>query len=201
MGIKLSILSWWTPKFVISRELSNVQALTVQALKETLRTHAPNTSVEAEVAENFGNIDEKRAAMAKQHTVLVEKLIEALGHEEAVRLGKEELFRVGVQLGSQNRRRLGVGDSKKDLVKAAKIMYRVLGINFSLKWDGPAQATLTVDRCALAQNYSELTCEVLSATDEGVIQGLNPDMSMKFEKWMTSGCKVCTAKIQRSNQK
>jgi predicted ArsR family transcriptional regulator len=150
--------------------------------------------------QSLKNIDEKRAAMAKQHAVLVEALVEALGREAAVKVGREALFTAGEQLGSRNRQRLGV-DSPSDLVKAAKIMYNVLGINFKVEWLGPNQGTLTVDRCALAENYTELTCEVLSATDEGVIHGLNPNMTMKFEKTLTDGCNVCTAKIERKNQK
>jgi hypothetical protein len=76
-------------------------------------------------------------------------------------------------------------------------MYHVLGITFNVEWLGPNQALLTVDRCALAKNYSKLTCEVLSATDEGVVNGLNSNIIMKFEKMITDGCKVCTAKIDR----
>ena len=137
--------------------------------------------------------------MAKRHNVLVNALAEALGREAAVKVAREALFKVGLQLGSQNRSKLGVGDSQGDLVKAAKIMYNILGISFNVEWLGPKHAILTVDQCTLAQNYSELTCEVLSATDEGVVQGLNPNMSMKFEKRITCGCKVCTAKIERRN--
>jgi hypothetical protein len=200
MGAKLTLLSWWMPKYILSRELSHVSELTNQALKETLRVHAPNTQIEAASSESFGGINEKRAAMAKQHVAFVDALVEALGEEAAVKVGREALFAVGEQLGKQNRDRLVVGDSSGDLVKAAKIMYHVLGINFKVEWQGPNQATLTVDRCALAENYSEFTCEVLSATDEGVIMGLNRQMSMKFEKHLTGGCKVCTAKIERRNQ-
>lgn len=199
MGVKLTLLSWWMPKYVLSRELSHVSDLTNQALKETLRVHAPNAQVEAAPPESFG-IDEKRAAMARQHATFVDALAEALGEESAVKVGREALFAVGEQLGKQNRLRLGVGDSPGDLVKAAKVMYRVLGIDFKVEWSGQNQATLTVDRCALAENYSELTCKVLSATDEGVIKGLNPQMSMNFEKHLTGGCKLCTAKIERRQQ-
>ena len=201
MGAKLSLLSWWTPKFVISRELDEVSKVTTQALKETLSYHAPNRTIKEELLEAGRSIDEKRNAMASQHTILVSALVEALGHDAAVKVGREALFKVGKQLGSENRRRLNVGDSQCDLVKAAKIMYRVLGINFNVKWLEPNQAVLTVDRCALAKNYSELTCEVLSATDEGVVNGLNPNVTMKFEKMITSGCKVCTAKIERKQKK
>ena len=200
MGAKLTFLSWWTPKFVITRELNEVSKLTTQVLKETLRSRAPNASLGDEVSETTRSIIEKREAMAKKHTILVNALVEALGQETAVKVGREGLFRAGKQLGSKNRKRLSIGDSQEDLVKAAKIMYRVLGIDFSVEWLGPNQAILTVERCALAKNYSELTCKVLSATDEGVLNGLNPNITMKFEKTITSGCKVCVAKIERKHK-
>ena len=199
MGAKLTFLSWWTPKFVINRELDEVSNITIQALKETLRIHAPNASVKDEKADTVTSIDKKRAAMANQHANLVNALVQALGKETAVKVGRETLFKVGKQLGSQNRNRLNVGDSQGDLVKAAKIMYHVLGINFNVERQGPNQAILTVNRCALAKNYSELTCAVLSATDEGVVNGLNPNIIMKFEKTITGGCNVCTAKIERKH--
>jgi hypothetical protein len=75
-------------------------------------------------------------------------------------------------------------------------MYRVLGIDFNVAWLGTDEATVTVNRCALAENYSALTCMVLSATDEGAVHGLNPKMNMKFESHIPDGCKTCTAKIK-----
>jgi predicted ArsR family transcriptional regulator len=201
MGVKLTFLSLWMPKYAISRELDAISDLTIQALKEALRNHSPDTSVKAVVTErqSLKSINAKRAFMAKQHTVLVEALAEALGQETAVKVGREALFKVGEQLGKQNRDRLGVGDNPDDIVKTATIMYRVLGIKFRIEWTGPNQGLLTVDHCALAKYYSELTCRVLSATDEGVMEGLNPNMSMKFEKEITGGCNVCTARIERRN--
>jgi predicted ArsR family transcriptional regulator len=202
MGAKLAFLSWLTPKFIISRELDTISTVTNQALQETLRAHVPDFQVKATVydEQSFRNLHEKRAAMTRQHNVLVEALVAALGEDTAVKVGREALFKVGVQLGTRSRNRLGVGDSEEDLVRAAQIMYRVLAIDFDVEWIGPNQAVVTVNHCALAENYSEVTCQVLSATDEGVVNGLNPNMSMKFEKRITSGCKVCTAKIQRRNQ-
>ena len=200
LGIKLALLSFWMPKYLLSRELSVVSNKTTQALKEALRVHAPNAQVKNESPPLVGSIDEKRVAMAKQHAVLVDSLVGALGQEVAVQVGREALFAIGEELGKQNRVRLGVGNSPADLMKAAKIMYRVLGINFNVEWQDPNNATVKVDRCALAQNYSELTCQVLSATDEGVVHGLNPHMNLKFESQITGGCKVCTAKITRRKQ-
>ena len=133
--------------------------------------------------------------MAQTHVKLVEKLEATLGHEKAVTLGREALFLVGENLGKQTHNRLGIGDNSNDLTKAAKILYRVLGIDFHIEWLDKSNAKVVIDRCALAEHYSKLTCEVLSATDEGVIKGLQPNAQMQFREYMTSGCKKCKADI------
>ncbi len=131
--------------------------------------------------------------MARTQAKLVEALTSAIGHEGAVKLGRETLFSVGQNLGKQARSRLGVGNGPDDLTKAARILYRVLGITFHLEWYDHSDATVIIDHCDLAQQYSKLSCEVLSATDEGVIKGLQPNLTMKFKEYMTSGCKNCFA--------
>ena len=138
--------------------------------------------------------------MAKKQEELVAALELALGHDEAVQLGRETLFAVGQEIGKQTRSKLGVSDNPADLTKAAKILYRVLGIEFDLQWSDRSNAKATIYRCALAQKYSKLTCEVLSATDEGVINGLQPNVTMKFTQYMTNGCKNCSANIQISKE-
>ena len=133
--------------------------------------------------------------MAQTQAKLVESLVAAIGREETIRLGREALFLVGQDIGKQTRLKLGLKDNQKDLTRAAKILYRVLGIDFHLQWRDSSNATAIIDRCFLAENYSKLTCEVLSATDEGVIKGLQPNATMKFKKYMTNGCKNCRADI------
>ncbi len=133
--------------------------------------------------------------MAQTHAKIVDTLEAALGHEKAVKLGREALFSVGQKVGKQTREALGVSDNPKDLERAAKILYRVLGIDFHLEWQGNSNARAIIDRCALAGQYTKLTCEVLSATDEGVINGMLPNVTMKFKEYITSGCENCKAEI------
>ena len=133
--------------------------------------------------------------MAQTQAELVEALEAAVGHERAVKLCREALFTVGRNLGKEARSKLGVGNGRKDLIRAAKILYKVLGIGFELEWIGNASVRVTVDRCALAEQYSKSTCEVLSATDEGVVTGLQPHAAMRFRRYMTDGCGKCTADI------
>ena len=196
MGLRLILLSWWTPKYLIRKELENISDKTTTALKALISKYATKTVDSANQNQQPStNIQERRATMAQNQAKLVETLESAIGHEEAVRLGREVLFLVGRNLGKEARSRLGVGDSPNDLSRAAKILYRVLGIKFHIEWHNQSSATVIIDQCALAQQYSKLTCEVLSATDEGVIKGLQPNLTMKFKKYMTSGCKNCWADI------
>ncbi|MGZ4865472.1 MAG: L-2-amino-thiazoline-4-carboxylic acid hydrolase [Halobacteriota archaeon] len=203
MGLKLLILSWWTPKFVVSKELSNVANQTTSALALVVTAHAPqeidNMALEKSAPQT--SVEGQRATMAKIHAQLVDALEAAVGHEQAVKLCREALFTVGQNLGRKTRSKLGVGNSQKDLIRAAKILYRILGIGFELEWIDNTNVKLTIDRCALVEQYSKLTCEVLSATDEGAITGLQPNASMRFTQYMTDGCGKCTADIQFKERK
>ena len=203
MGLRLIILSWWTPNWVISRELDHVSRVTTAALKSLLATYAPHSQIQTEedATPPSKTVEEKRSSMAAEHTMLVQALATAVGEDKAIKLGREALFEVGKRLGMETRSKLGVSSDPQDLIRAATILYRILGIKFSVEWSNKEQATLVVNYCALAQQYSELTCRVLSATDEGVVKGLDPNAIMAFEEVMTSGCPKCRAQIKFTMQR
>jgi hypothetical protein len=201
VGLRLLILGWWTPKYLIRKELKNISDQTTTALKSLISKYPiKEVDVTNQKQQLPTSIQQQRADMAQTQAKLVETLEAAIGHEEAVRRGRDALFSIGQNVGRQTRIKLGVSDKPKDLSKAAKILYRVLGIEFHLEWLDNLNAKVFIDRCALAEQYSKLTCEVLSATDEGVIKGLQPNVTMKFEEYMTSGCKNCRAAIHFSGK-
>ena len=76
-------------------------------------------------------------------------------------------------------------------------MYKALGIEFHIVRDEQG-VRMIVYQCALSQYYSPDACEVLSAADEGVVQGLNPKIKMRFVERMTSGQRNCIARIDVS---
>jgi predicted ArsR family transcriptional regulator len=197
LGLRLLFLSWWTPKYIIYKELARVDALTTNALEALLTKTSTNIKEEkTNGATSKVSIEERRDAMALKHANLVNSLVEVLGKEEAIRLGREAMFKIGEEIGRETCQKLGVGKSLKDLTKAAKILYRILGIEFEVRLQDSNTAILIVNRCAFAANYSELTCQILSATDEGTIKGLNQNMKMAFTQKMTSGHIECKAKIK-----
>jgi predicted ArsR family transcriptional regulator len=200
MGLKLTFLSWWTPNFIINQQFDNVSSSTTNALTSLLKIYSPNTYIALGSQEKklTGSLGGKRAAMAKQHRELVAALVEAVGEEQAAKLGREKLFEVGKGLGTEIRGRLGITSNSKDLVKAAKLLYRVLGIDFDVEWHGQTNASLLVHKCALAKEYNEVTCSILSATDEGVINGLQPKANMTFKNKITDGTSMCIAEIKFS---
>jgi predicted ArsR family transcriptional regulator len=201
LGLRLRLLAWWTPEYIIKRELDHVSKSTTSALRLLLSANSPSAAaISTGTGRSSGSVEEQRTAMAREHAALVDALVEVLGRDKAVRIGRASLFELGRQLGEETRARLGIGKSRDDLVRAAKVLYLVLGIEFSIDWLGETRAILIVNRCELAREYSELTCQVLSAIDEGVIRGVNPSVSMTFRERMTSGCRDCRADIEISQQ-
>lgn len=197
MGLALRLLSAWTPRRVLLRELGTLDERTTRALDGLLERHAPGavSSVGPRAPPAGDGLEDRRDAMAAAHEARIAALTAAVGRERAVNLARETLFRVGLELGGEARERLGVGDSVGDLVRAARVLYRVLGIDFHIERHGAGGWVMRVDRCALASRYSDGTCLALSAADEGVVRGLNPRASLAFEERLAGGAPACVARI------
>jgi hypothetical protein len=197
MSLKLRALARRTPERVLVQELARVDELTTGALDGLLERHAPGAlaGLGPRSSGPSAGLGERRDAMAAAHEARVSALAGAVGRERAVNLAREELFKVGIRLGEEARDRLGVGEGLEDLVLAAKVLYRVLGIEFEVERSGSDGAVIRVDRCALAARYSDDTCLALSATDEGVVHGLNPRVTMVFEERLTTGAPACVARL------
>jgi len=197
VSLNLLLASVWLPSYMQKSEFDRAAAMTTDALRSLLEQVAPSElqKVSMQIKTPSGSIEKRRAVMAANHRLLLKALYDGVGHDRAVELGRETLFKVGVSLGEESRKRLGVGDSVKDLMMAARVMYGVLGIRFTFKEEG-GDHQMEVHWCALSEHYTELTCTVLSAVDEGVFRGLNPRASMSFERKITSGFPTCTACIR-----
>lgn len=198
MNLLLSFASLWLPPFLVRRELARVAWVTTMALDGLLAECAPPTLAQLHSGDApLGkSLAQRRMGLARAHRRRVAALVEALGQEEAVQRGRAALFPVGLQLGQEVRARVGMGDSVGDLLQAAHMLYRVLGIDFSVQWQGGFPCILRVHRCALSAYYAGVTCMVLSATDEGVVRGLNPHVSLRFQEYLPAGTSRCTARLE-----
>jgi hypothetical protein len=194
MSLKLYLLSLWLPDFIIKKEIKNIGEVTIGELDRMIKENAPSNLKSIKNPKFEGSSMNMRIEMASAQEKRVKLLIQLLGRDKAIQLGREALFSTGRELGSDLKKRLGVGNSRAELIKAASILYKVLGIDFEVKPTKKGMV-LVVNRCQLATYYSPDTCLILSATDEGVVQGLNPHLSMNFHKRMAAGSPCCMAPI------
>ncbi len=194
MSLKLAIASAYLPKRTIRNELLHVEQATNAALDEAIMASVP--TYRPRILDNDGvGLEELRDRMARGHKERVAILVETLGEEKAVDLARRALYKAGMQLGKEAREKLGVRDEPRDLERAAKVLYRVLGIEFTMSFhDGRGE--MRVHRCALARNYDSGTCAVLCATDEGVVHGLSERAVLKFTQHLTSGKPECLAELK-----
>lgn len=192
MSIRLKIASLWIPDFILKRELDNVARKTTEGLNAALKQYAHKIVEKNEVLK--GKMDERRSIMAKAHNKRVKILIQELGYEKAVKIGRNAMFEVGYELGRETRRKLGIGNDFKDLELAAGILYKILGIEFKIE-NKDGNVIMVVNKCALSKNYSPEACIIISAADEGVVRGINENMNMQFKERITEGASECVACI------
>jgi hypothetical protein len=93
-------------------------------------------------------------------------------------------------LGGSFRRRLGV-HTRSDALRAARIAYRMIGIDLRVD----ASGAVVVDRCVFAARYSPQACRVMSSFDDGLIAGLTQGGSLSFSERITEGQPRCLARI------
>jgi hypothetical protein len=193
MSLRLAIASAYLPRRTIRKELLHVEQVTNVALDEAIRGKVPGYEPRVLAGDDLG-LEELRDRMAKGHKERVVILIEAQGREKAVEDARLALYRAGTQLGKEAKAKLGVRDEPRDLQKAARVLYRVLGIEFAMSYSN-GQGEMRVNRCALAGNYDAGTCAILCATDEGVVHGLSERAELKFTQHLTSGKPECVAEF------
>lgn len=197
MSLKLRIASLWLPKSLLRQELDRVAEVTIDGLDKLLEKHAPEAlnAINEDKMTMEGGLEERRSTMAAAHNIRVNALITSLGYDKAIKIGRKSMFRAGQKMGREAKKQLNVGDSIQDLILAARILYKVLGIEFRVEKQKD-KTFLLVHRCALAENYSPETCMVLSAADEGVVHGLNQQVNLIFEEKITENAPECIARIE-----
>lgn len=197
MSWKLALASLWLPPWTTRRELSRVGTATMSVLDRLLAECSPKALEDLRRDDHAlrGSLEERRAALSAGHTARVTRLTGILGREAAIDQARRALFEAGVELGEEARRRLGVGRTRRDLLRAAHILYRVLGIHFRAEWSADGAATIRIIRCGLARGYTRDACLALSATDAGVVAGLWPGATLEFDERITDGKSACVARL------
>jgi len=175
-----------------TRWLQRIDGMVVQALLPLLGGEGADLSSRKEGRSS--RPAEYRRQMAVRHAQLVDALVSHKGREGALEEGRRVLFEAGSMMGRDLRSRLRLSGDPEEFLAAARLLYRMLGIEFQVEMQG-REGTMKVVRCSLSQGYGPLTCDVISAMDEGVVSGLDPQVSMRFETRNRPGTPCCTARI------
>lgn len=193
MSVRLLFASVWLPPWVVRRELAKVERATLSAL-DCLLTAAGRDRPPA-AGEAAGSVRARRRTLALAHVERLAQLIEARGRAAAIDEAREALYEEGLRLGREASARLRMRRTRRDLVRAARVLYHVLGIRFEAQWVSSDAARIEIDRCALACEYTADTCLALSATDAGVVAGLWPGARLEFDERITEGRAACVARL------
>lgn len=119
--------------------------------------------------------------------------------EGAIRSGRDmaaiddRLYQAAYRLGRDLRRLLRVR-SMEDVMAAARVLYRCIGIDF----EGTPEGAVTIWRCYFSEHYSSQVCQVVSALDSGVLAGLAGDGRLVFTQRITDGFDHCAACFSRT---
>jgi len=108
--------------------------------------------------------------------------------QDAPEAVKKRLFQEAQVLGQGLRKQFRI-KSFAEAMEMSKIIYRMLGIDYS----GRADGQVIIKSCFFSQYYSALVCRIIAGLDEGLAAGLTGGEHLIFKERMTEGMPACRA--------
>lgn len=103
---------------------------------------------------------------------------------------ERKLFQNALELGAALRQSLRVR-SREDVIRASRVLYKVLGISFEGQLDG----SVTVRDCYFSRFYTGRVCRLVSALDAGAAAGISGGGKLDFSQRITEGHDSCRASL------
>ena len=103
---------------------------------------------------------------------------------------ERKLFQNAMELGAALRQRLRVR-SREEVIRASRVLYRVLGIAFEGRLDG----RVIIRDCYFSRFYTSRVCRLVSALDAGAAAGISGGGKLEFSQRMTEGHDSCRASL------
>jgi predicted RNA-binding Zn-ribbon protein involved in translation (DUF1610 family) len=114
-----------------------------------------------------------------------------IGKKEDVSHVKKRLYDGAFQLGEKIRSELRI-HSRRDALKAARLLYRAIGIDFYCSKSGE----VIIQRCYFSNFYPCEVCWIISSLDEGIVAGLTDGGRLWFVSRITEGNDSCVGEIE-----
>lgn len=175
MNVRLRIARLGLPSYLKKRKLAELFTLTGRAFGE-----------DPPAAEGL-SLPRMRRLYGEFSSAAAER---ALGDPVRAAEAGRRLFDEALEFGRRVRDELRVG-SPADVMAAARVLYRGLGIDFR----GGTTGDIVVKRCYFAPHYSAGVCRLMSRLDAGVLAGLAGGGGLEFTERLTDGAGRCTARF------
>lgn len=175
MNFRLSAAEIHIPRRLREKKIRGLFNLTAQAFG----SEAPCLSGLSfpEILEAFARFTSDQA----------DRLLSGTGASEA----KSRLRDAAFIFGGELRRDFGLC-SRTEVMRAGRLLYRLLGIDFR----GNETGAIVVQKCFFADYYSPQTCGFMSALDEGVMAGLAGGGRLEFSERITDNRSRCLARFE-----
>lgn len=116
---------------------------------------------------------------------------DALKEDEEGQALQERLFAGAQRYGALWRRRFRL-TTREEAMRAARVLYRAIGIEFR----GDAEGAIEISRCFFSCYYTPEVCRLISALDAGVLSGLSGGGKLVFVRRITEGADCCQARME-----
>ena len=175
----MAAASVWLPGFVRRKKIRELAALTADAFGALPPAFAPGSA----------------AAALEAYALLTRRLADAAqaGEDSPGRIGEVEraLGRSAFAFGQSLRKKFRVR-SHSDALRLVRLAYMAIGICLEID----ATGGIRVPRCFFSRHYSEGTCRVIAALDEGVMSGILGRGTLAFSERITAGQTCCLASFR-----
>ncbi|MBN1559499.1 hypothetical protein JW998_04575 [candidate division KSB1 bacterium] len=173
MNPLLSLARIHLPDFIKKKKVQELFELTAEAFQSDMPT--VKSLSYSDCLKAYAHFSKTKA----------EEALKVGGDTEAV---KKRLYRNALQMGEKLRADFHV-ETKADVLRLSKILYRILGIEFI----GNSAGDVVIKRCFFSQFYTPAICEIISSLDEGMAAGLSAGSRLIFKERLTEGKSCCRA--------
>jgi hypothetical protein len=110
---------------------------------------------------------------------------------------ERRLFEEALRFGEDLRRELRVAARPDEVMAAARVLYRGLGIDLR----GGADGAIVISRCSFSGDFTPDVCRLSSRLDAGVLAGLSGGWRLEFTERLTEGAACCRARLVRGEDR
>lgn len=181
MNVRLLLIQCYLPGTLKRRELRELQRRTAAALG---CAPGPETGIakplsHSQMLERYATFTRDQAHLAM-----------AAGAPPTVL--SDRLRREAEEMGRSLRQRLRLR-TNREFHSALKHIYRALGIDLRVSVTGE----VLVQNCFFSKFYPAPVCRLMSALDDGLVQGLSGGCRLRFTQRLTEGASCCRAVIEK----